>query len=55
MHLDNKRLESIQRFKTILKNKINTETDFKELELYKQKLKEFSNEEKRILERLNVK
>lgn len=55
MHLDNKRLQSIQRFKALIQNKIDHETDPVELETWSIILQEYTKEEQLILERLDVK
>ena len=55
MHLDNRRLQSIQRYKALIQNKIDHETDPVELETWSIILREYQKEEKQILERLDVK
>lgn len=55
MHLDNKRLQSIQRYKALIQNKIDHETDPVELETWSIILQEYRKEEQTILERLDVK
>lgn len=55
MHLDNQRLQSIQRFKALIHKKMDKEEDPTELEQWKIILDNYSAEEQRILERLDVK
>lgn len=55
MHLDNKRLQSIQQYKALIQNKIDHETNPQELETWSIILQEYRKEEKQILERLDVK
>ena len=55
MHLDNQRLQSIQRFKALIHKKMDKEEDPTELEQWKILLDNYSAEEQRILERLDVK
>lgn len=55
MHLDNPRLQSIQRFKALIHKKMDKEDDPIELEQWQIMLDNYSAEEQRILERLDVK
>lgn len=55
MHLDNQRLQSIQRFKALIHKKMDKEEDPIELEQWKTILNNYNEEEQRILERLDVK
>ena len=55
MHLDNQRLQSIQRFKALIHKKMDKEEDPTELEQWQIMLDNYSAEEQRILERLDVK
>ncbi len=55
MHLDNKRLQSIQRFKALVQKKIDHETDPSELHQWEQIMQHYREEEQRILERSDTK
>lgn len=55
MHLDNQRLQSIQRYKVLIQNKIDHETNPQELETWSIILREYQKEEQTILDRLDVK
>lgn len=55
MNLDNRRLQNIQRGKSVIKKKIETETDTAELELFIEQYKFLSKQEKQILEHYDVK
>lgn len=54
MHLDNKRLQSIQRFKHIVQRKIDTETDPNELHQWETILQHYREEEQKILKRSDI-
>ena len=55
MHLDNRRLQSIQRSKALIHKKLDKEEDPTELEQWKTILNNYNEEEQRILKRLDVK